>query len=308
MKSIYLFSLATLAPLFDRPGLKFANQPVRIFLISFFLPVLGMYLKASRGLNSNFRLLCRHSVLDAGTYNVFYSDLDLTALLSQDQIQRAPEIASFIDRLRTFLPFLGELEIYTTEEHIELQKQIESHSKFYQPIRRIRKISWISDEAPSLPSTYHSAKRKRALKIIFKKLNVQGNIGEPLDLLPIQNFLQNRLLSEFSSTIDSDLEFCLDVPYLGMRLHCGDTSDVGLPRILELSPRAGLYLLATLPFDPEGTSVKSEINRLRLQPEIRQEWRAQVTIEVLTLAGVFRARPKIFPEFPETVRRLNSWL
>lgn len=125
----------------------------------------------------------RHSLTEAGKFNVFASDLDYTIICTPADFSR---VYLTWTKLKTLLPNLGELEMVTPEESEFLKSQVpKSFSQTWRKILLVRKFNHLSQSFDERDG-YQRVKDSRALSRIKKTLSCHDLVfkGEELQIIP----------------------------------------------------------------------------------------------------------------------------
>ena len=97
------------------------HQVVRFAYRRILIPIMNWRLRGQFPISIQVRLEPRHSVKDGRGFNAFLSDIDLSAYLEAPTDENARVIREFVQSWRKYLPFIGELEIYSFDEKRKLQ-------------------------------------------------------------------------------------------------------------------------------------------------------------------------------------------
>jgi hypothetical protein len=258
---------------------------------------LNWVLKPAGCKKGEFRLIPRHSSTVAGDFNAFQSDLDLTVILDDSRLDCAGEVVTRYHRWKKRLPFMGELEIYSSSEHLRLERILQDESCVYPVIRRIRKLSWMEQALHDAPSRYHRAKMERSIAKILSKEDIDFS-KHPLDYRAefservkshMDCWFEGDFFAEFSDETES-MRQGIRSDYLATSLIVVQSRP---PKPGELClPEALIFtLLALTPrahFEP--SSVENLVCRLRSLPLVRKRWEEVSEIEYLTFQAVLRAQ------------------
>ncbi len=250
-------------------------------------------------------MICRHSSTDAGAYNFLFSDIDLSAVLAASQLGLANNLRESINRARRVFIFLGELEIYSTDEYAQVEKKTLEIGEDFLFIRNLRKIGWIEDDLETYKTGYHQKKAKRALGKIFSKYSKSEALIEHNNVKGLTGAVSD-FLSKIEPNPGQTGSFKVFVNYLGFSVAHGDESLSPGERGLYLPRGLGLVLLATVPFESNEQEISERIKQLRMENKVQFYWKNFLEIEIATLSAVYRANPDKFPWMPSWLKELRS--
>jgi hypothetical protein len=112
----------------------------------------------------------RHSTKTGKGFNAFFSDLDLTIILTESfNLEDIRGIRESYLVLKRFFPMLGEIEIFSTAEWKVLRGLVENQGELIRVIFDLKKIRWMELKLESLEGPYHKYKIKRSIWRILKK-------------------------------------------------------------------------------------------------------------------------------------------
>jgi hypothetical protein len=148
-----------------------------------FKPLLFFSLKNELG-SKLIDLQVRNSILTMEYFHFFYSDVDLSLILVDCDFDHLTKVRKILAKFKRFYPFMGEVEIYSQNEWLELIQLKEKNNFLYSQARVIRKYFWMG--APD--DLHQSPKRLRALRVILKKLGIGD--GQPYSDLVAQKLIE----------------------------------------------------------------------------------------------------------------------
>lgn len=119
---------------------------------------------------SKLDLILRHSAATGEGFNAFMSDADFTVVIGVPfSLEKSDQILNHYLRLKTFLPMLGEIEIFSRSEFERLNALWQREGSLLQLLRDIKKIRWMERKIESHSHPYHIYKAKRATqRLVFK--------------------------------------------------------------------------------------------------------------------------------------------
>jgi hypothetical protein len=305
LNQLFYKFLGVMAPIFDLPRLAWANRGIRKFLLKLFIPWLERSIQRACPQANTLRLVCRHSVKEDDSYNFLFSDLDLSVILNASQLSLAPEIRKILNQRRRLFIFIGEVEIYSSDELVaveDLRSPIQAQASF---LRNMRKIGWIEDGLENHSAAYHRKKALRALNKIFFQSKASFS-GKSFNNIQDYNKPLFQFLSQFSEVRSEPLSFKIFVNYLGFVVSQGNFDLGPKERGLHLPGNLGLLLLAIVPFRSTDLRLQAAIERLRQSSQIFPLWKSLVEIEVFTLNAVYRGDPDQFSWMPPWIDELKK--
>jgi hypothetical protein len=196
---------------------------------------------------SSWVLIPRHSLIEKGEFNLFMSDLDFSLLVNNsDEVKSAK---AFCAQARRNIPNLGEIEIYTKDERLLLERYVTLDlSIMWRKLQLIRKWSWISEVNKS--HEYHEAKRLRARDKIsriigIKDYQIKGNELFPNDIQDVQK-IQFQSWSHYLSCWISNhqMELNDDFPQLNIFFSNGSQASLfhlAMPTEIDSGLEAGVF-------------------------------------------------------------------
>jgi hypothetical protein len=243
----------------------------------------------------------RFSLRSREHFNLFLSDLDLLGTLSLATEAAESNMRRYIKLWKTFIPSIGELEIYQLDEKIHREVLLKQYGYIYEPLRRFRKVWWMEYSYSQSKSIYHKYKALRAiqicLNIIAPALAAHSNNNLPQLSSHLEQFITNIFedihLNVPLKDIDKTQIYC---PYMGATIHINVDYKVVPNNGYTLSPRAGILLLAISPVSfRSDRPIDKIIAEVRRNPRIKIIAQSLCKLEILIFKGVFRAQPKVLP-------------
>jgi hypothetical protein len=232
--------------------------------------------------STNFSSLeLRNSILTAEYFHFLYSDIDLAVVLKSCEFPELTKVRKILVRYKRFYPPMGEVEIYSVEEWerlLQLKREVES---LYVPARSIRKYFWMG--APD--DDYQGPKRLRALRVILRKLRINGEAPYSKHVIDKLVSLTRNFVSE--ETVEGENSFYhtyFTCPILAPM----DYTNSGF----KLSAFELVALASLFPTDDAGYfSNKNAIDQIhQRQPKVQNIWNALKAIDRLELEGSKRGR------------------
>jgi hypothetical protein len=226
------------------------HEAARFFNRALLLPAFGFWLRrfaAQSGLE--LRVLPRNSLMQAGSFNLFLSDIDIAILLRHEPGPGvlAPLLAAYSHAER-IIPFLGELEIYTDAEWQKRSQILKRHQKWIDLIWNLRKWIHQFNQYSHAPTQYHRYKALISIQKIKRKLGVPD-----LQVLNPKEISLSKILE----------------PYLDPALFQGPAVNGRSEYLLWDFERIPLGFLAILPDSEFSISEhRDRLLELRKQPEI----------------------------------------
>jgi|GEM_PF-1987234 len=252
---------------------------------------------------SELTLQPRHSVL-AKDFNVFRSDLDYSVVFALEPTpQQVILVTEFIDRHRQFLPFLGELEFYTTDEWQQKQALEKRHRELFTLIRSFRKITWQVKAFAQAPSEFHRQKARNALKRIagvrskdFELEDIRAAMEQKLKI-----FLRNVTFEKEIASPDAVQLFSHHLGWeFGTSLKQNDLA-------VQLTATDCVFFASLL---PDGTVAFPEaveaLEELRREPRVREMFSALCRAEWLLCQSVRRQKGEPDSSLEDWVTHLSN--
>jgi hypothetical protein len=144
----------------------FLHEWFRIFCLNFQVPIIKTLIGA--------HTLVRHSIREPYNFNLFYSDIDLTFILENENKIR--NVLKRLHILKYFMPNIGEPEILLVNEY---QNIISHESSLYrtigQKIFQVRKLTWQYNKLSQTSNPYEMSKIYRGIEKTLNRLNTQTN-------------------------------------------------------------------------------------------------------------------------------------
>ena len=240
----------------------------------------------------NLRIIARHSAKDPASFNAFSSDLDLSIVI--DGSIEAERIKKDFKKIRKFLLFLGEIEIYTDEEYSALESLIKDFGYQYTSVRNLRKIYWMEQNYEAAKSDYHRFKALRAIGFCLKRLRS--------DKIPTSKGNYRNIAEEARSIAVTLLEpqvLCtqnLDgvyAEYFQATIYDGQAEETENDNLLIVDQTTAAVLLAVSPqlsFGKYSVSLAME-NLRKSNARIFELWSAFCSMEYLIVTAVERGSP-----------------
>ncbi len=307
-REAYFGALKALGLLMEGPRLNRVNRAVGWGLVHLFLPRLEGVVRARFGLGPEFHLKSRHSVRSSSDYNIFFSDLDLNVILSESELSKAAEICLFLLKLKRALPFLGEVEVYSSSEREEMKALLMRVGELHKFLRDVRKLTWVENDDRRFKTPYHRLKFERAVKKILSKMKIETDIRVHYNVGSCASMIEARLNELVLPRDVPDLRFQVFSRYLNFGVKQGEGDAHLAANVVSLASPLGLWLLALTPFEAETGELRSAIKTLRHHEFVRETWTSLLRLEAITMGGVYRADPDHFTWIPEWKSQLESWL
>jgi hypothetical protein len=153
-----LYCLSQILSLIDKiisPIVRFIHLKIFIYILIKRLPS-GFYLKS------------RNSILTPQYFSGLWSDIDIAVITEDLEKYSSTDLRKYLSEVKSFYPWLGEVEIYSTLEWEELQDLKSEWSGWYDKARQVRKYFW--GKTMKNTSGFEKLKRQRSLRIIKNKL------------------------------------------------------------------------------------------------------------------------------------------
>lgn len=220
--------------------------------------------------NNPTQVIPRHSVVKCGEFNVFLSDFDFTVLYhSEPSFDFLQTCMRRYCLLKIFLPYLGEVEIYTTNEFLHKTALEEKNRSFLDLHWNLRKWVWQFNQSQALQAKYHQYKITRSIHKIKKNISFPTYESIPPPTREFSKFIEDILPQLFSQ---STCELSQKIPSFS-----GPTRCFGW-LLQNVSPA----FVAALPEATETFySRKIEIELLREQPDVNEAVVALAAQEIL---------------------------
>jgi len=106
-------------------------------------------------------------------FNLFFSDLDLAVVYRESTSPDFLALLQCMHRAGKLLPFLGEMEVYSSREWEMRTAVMAQHPRIVDFIWYLRKWQWQLQDLEEAPSDYHRYKAIRALHKIHSALGVK---------------------------------------------------------------------------------------------------------------------------------------
>ncbi len=271
------------------------------------------------------KVIPRHSVKSGANFNLFLSDIDFYVVSpSSITLNWADQVSQYYSELKVWFPMLGELEIFTQGEWLELQRVKEENGPLLEILRDLKKIRWMVLEIQKNKTEYHLYKAKRAIRNILIKYKqdipkmellretknhqiiadgISASLKKiiPVDKICAQiNFPLPEIFSFYSRELDltigygdfSDADLILDrnsiLCLLGLfPTHANDDPSLHLMRQeLRNTPELGPHHLAVL---------KHEFLYANAAPRIHLKWREDSWRWALSLKEQLESRNVLLP-------------
>jgi len=232
------------AQVLDRPQMSSFNGMGR----KAYLVLLPILLQST--LPKRVKLSLRHSAQNGHRFNLFLSDIDLSAFLEKPLEREISLVRKSISYWRKIIPSIGEIEIYTFDEKRELDEIYLKHQEIISFFHNLRKIEWMEAALHVSKSEYHAYKASRSISICLSKISQDLAPIRSGSLLQTSPFVERFITENFSSelgdlTRNSTLpEAVVDSKFFASPIFCGGPSgDKGL----KLSRETGHLLLSVIP-------------------------------------------------------------
>lgn len=286
----------------DRDSFFWLHASARAFYTSIFFPLLQWICRRRAG--RSLRMAIRYRVQPdshlgarqarkAEHSNVFLSDIDLSAWLSDNFAVNNARLRDTVLAARRLFPFVGELETYRSDEWEELTRLRQTTGMVYDFLRDLRKIVWMEIAYGQARHDYQRYKTRRSIRLCLTRLNgsevaiesigARGNVGAASSA--VQRFVERHFSPELAAlqhvelTPDSAQTFCT---YLGFEMDS-----------LRLSAAHALVLFAICPLvHPATAAVEALLAQARQQRRIRATWAALAKMEWI----YFQASNRTFAE------------
>jgi hypothetical protein len=295
-----------LARLFDKPSLTPLNEAARRVYMSLLIPALNLYI--DEGLET------RHSVTGGSRFNIFTSDIDLRVVVPGADEDRFAKIRRRVARCRRVMPFLGELETYTTEEKARVDYWMNVADPLYEILRHFRKLGWMRGAKFAPPSEYHAFKAHRAEGITHLKL--AADLSDPagaLDNSIRKHFADSWAELEKISARFKELAACalaskkIKCPYLSWTISFGPASKAYDIEAAEFTVPIALLVLALSPVCLRGDNeIDEAVAQVRAIPQVSRAWRALSEIELLIARAFGRGQIETLAWLPPWIGELES--
>ncbi len=218
----------------------------------------------------------RHSAAARGEFNLFFSDLDYSAILKDDSEKTAASVKKRYYLLKRALPWLGELEMYTEAEHTRLRSISRDWDSAYQRLRHFRKINWMRLALATESRDWVRPKYERAIQKSLARLGASNAQSALESLFP--RALEPSPAHEFTEAFF--------FPYLGCWINA--TQKTAPYPAYELSPKRALAYLALLPSAGIPEELFARFNEIRQNSIVRSHHRALNEMEALIVRAVNR--------------------
>lgn len=224
----------------------------------------------------------------ASSYHIFMSDLDITVVLKN--LQALPQVQSSLKKLKKLIPFLGEAEIYTSQEKQTLDRLFVARGELYQRLRDFRKVAWMEVVEAKAPTKFHRRKAQRAVQNILKKYQAQPRVAQ--NQFALRSMLEATLTTMGSIEISSHsiealrgLKFYSD--YYGAWIGVGPAVEFG-PAI-PLVPELAILALAVAPgYWDHREEIQRHLDEVRKSQIVRQIWYELSSLEYLIFESAMR--------------------
>lgn len=210
------------ARILEAPMVGWLNEFARILISSVLFPPLKIWLerKAKEGASDQgIRIFLRRSSTQPSNFHLLYSDLDIGCLVPDSLVDKIPEISRRLTAVRSYIPTLGEAEIYTNSEYRMLLESLQIVGPLYDYLRDIRKIGWMETAVAKAPSDYHRRKAERAIRKCTQRLDTDQpwNLGRLFPILTSGIRWDEECVLNASKLVRGDLS-AFDCYYLGKRI------------------------------------------------------------------------------------------
>lgn len=286
----------------DRDSFFWLHASARTFHSSIFFPLLYWIcrLRAGRSLRMAIRYrvqpdshLGGRRARKAELSNVFLSDIDLSAWLSENFAVNSARLRDTVLAARRLFPFVGELETYAPDEWEHLTRLRQTNGVIYDFLRDLRKIVWMEIAYGQARHEYPRYKTRRSIRLCLTRLTgtevtlesirAAGNVGaaSPAVQLFVERYFgaELALVKHVELAPDSAQTFST---YLGFKMNS-----------LDLPPAHALVLFAICPLvHPATGAIDALVRQARTQPRIRAAWAALAQMEWI----YFQASNRTFAE------------
>ena len=282
--------MAQLIRFLSHPSLRFLHEGARLFLVTASRALLGL---AARG--SGARWLVRNSAAAGGGFHFLFSDIDYSLLLPATESQTVARLRRRYFLLRRFLPWLGELEVYSLAEWNRLADLQARHGAVYQRLRHFRKINWMRLAAAQAKNNWERMKYERSVEKSLQQLGADS--PEEALVKSLRGILKK-------SPVYRERFFC---SYLGCWIN-GKAAELAPYPCYALPPDLTLRLAATMPsvLSDAHHPLPSGAEVLRESGELRELWLALGEIEALVVRAVNRGIADVSPAMQDWEKGL--WL
>ena len=272
---------------------KTPNELTRKSHLLVFTPLFERYLRAL--VAKPLRLVPRHSVVNAGGFSMFESDIDFSIVLASPIDESlVTQIKTHYALIRRLFPFVGELEIYADWEHELKTVVIEQGFEILSLISLLRKWTWQVSAFELAPTTYHRQKARASIGKLRERLGLR-----PQPLLPTpedDEILRSRLESLFPDRAPAVTFADVYSHFLCWTIRTESpvkaTSD-SERFVLQLPADLGLAFLAVLPDAATGAvSLQSKIDGARDKTACRNSFLTCSVAEFLTTRSVMRTETR----------------
>ncbi|MGZ3722401.1 MAG: hypothetical protein ACXVA9_05695 [Bdellovibrionales bacterium] len=236
-------------------------------------------------------LVPRHSLVKGSRFNVFRSDIDYAAVFtSEPKAESTRAVLKAYSSLQRFLPFVGELEFYTTKEwarKLELERE---DPELLDLFHVLRKAAWQLDAVERATSKYHTSKAHASL------MRMADYSQRKFDFEIVRAALVKRL-GEFLQTLLVEGKLQKDLPARGdflafsgfLQWNYGTVPAMAGELSARLSAPCCVLLAAILPDGTRGMS-HSSVYELRKRPDIRRLFLVLCESELLLCQSVRRGK------------------
>jgi hypothetical protein len=161
---------------------RFFHRLCRHLIVHVEVPLIRIYLCPP-----NAPFIARNSVHSRDDFNLFMSDVDFTIVT--DDEDAAGQVLRKRQRLKKFLPNIGECEVFRQDEW-RLKSKLDSSPlrDLWSAVYLIRKLGWQRSSLSKASTPYDLEKNQRAMGITLRKL---GHTGLPLSGDALFPFLAN---------------------------------------------------------------------------------------------------------------------
>lgn len=304
----WVFKLASiLGPTVEKYNFSLINMTFRTAISFLFLPLLKTYLRLTTGCDSSFSLQTRHSINEKNRYNFLFSDVDLSIIVSENDVTKSDLISKKHASIKNIFLNLGELEIYTAAEMRNIQNLMTKVQPDFQFLRDFRKIGWVEDENRTFPSEYHKIKYYRGLRNLLRKFKYSGEIKDFSNISLVVPELEHWLSElQIPKLVFPKIEFLEFSNYLGFTV-TNTALPQSAPRTVTLEDHLGFVFLSIIPHQSANPTLQSILDAYRAHPKVKNLWHCLLELEIDILNGVYRARPGIFPQMPLWIEQLKSY-
>ncbi|MDO9183589.1 MAG: SPASM domain-containing protein, partial [Bacteriovorax sp.] len=231
-------------------------------------------------------------------FNFLFSDLDIGIIAP---IEKVGKIKNKFYRFKKIFFFVGELEIYTSEEMASLNKIFKSTGDLYFKIREFRQYNWLRDRMTKITGNkrgyYHRVKDWRKLGLIKRNLGLKD-----------PNYFFVQLYNTLRSQIESEFVYRCKYELKNTKVYCNYISRE--LKINETNMHEMVFILSVLPtFSRHDESVNSITQDVRFRnPDIETAFVQLNQIEMIIANAFIRGSSSTETWHEDWLKQLSAGL